>query len=99
MTRPEPPLYDFTHALSELDRYRATASADGLAERSVAVADDLARNMARHFPEESDRRAAGTALVIAAASIAALRSVPLEVVVNVTGLAGQQLYQDPAVTG
>jgi hypothetical protein len=87
------PLYDVVRALADLDRYRATATSDVLAEQSIVIADKLAAHMARHFPDPEDRQIAGAALIILAASITQLPDIRIEVVSNVTGLAGQRLHQ------
>jgi hypothetical protein len=90
------PLYDVARALGDLDRYRATATSDPLAAQSTVIADKLAAHMARHFPNPEDRRVAGAALIILAASITQLQDIRIEVVSNVTGLTGQQLHGDVA---
>jgi len=87
------PLYDVAKALGELTQYRATATVDPLAAQSITIADKLACHMARHFPDATDRSTAGAALVILAASITSLSGIPVEVVANITGLAGQELTQ------
>lgn len=97
MKRADPPLYDVARALGDLDRYRATAACDPVAAKCVTVAADLARHMARHFPNDESRRTAGCALVIVAASLGALRDLPIEFVCNVAGLTGHRLHQGSEV--
>jgi hypothetical protein len=93
MNHADPPLYDLPRALGEMDRYRASATSDPVAAQSIKISADLARHIARHFPDESDRRTAGCALILAAASLGVLQGIPIEVVCNVAGLAGHELYR------
>lgn len=99
MNRADPPLYDIPRAIGAVDRYRATAANDPLAAKSITIADQLARHMARHFPDSQDRRTAGSALIIAAASLGALTDLPIEVVCNVAGLAGHELHRGAPPNG
>lgn len=87
-----PPLYDVPQALGVLRRYRD--SKDPVARASVHLADGLAANMARHFPDPSDAAIAGHALVIVAASLGAMSNdVPPSVAYNLAALAGQRLAE------
>lgn len=67
-------------ATEEIPPYDVTAA---------LLADQLAYHLGRHFPDPEDARVAGHALVIAA--LGALPDLPMAVVCNIAGLAGQSL--------
>lgn len=85
------PTYDVEHALRQVARARRRQ--DTLTNASAQIADDLAANMARQFGPEA-AETVGLALVTVAASIGALRELPLEVVMNVMAFAGQRMVLD-----
>jgi hypothetical protein len=85
------PVYDVENALRELARARRRQ--DQLTTSSAQIADDLAIHMARQFGPEG-AEVAGLALVTCAASLGALRGLPVEVVMNVVAFAGQRMVLD-----
>lgn len=85
------PTYDVENALRELARARRRQ--DDLTGATAQISDDLAVNMARQFGPEG-AETAGLALVVCAASIGALKGLPLEVVINVIAFAGQRMVLD-----
>jgi len=92
MSASEVPLYDVTEGLRVLGRYRDSVGRDPAARETVRIADKLALHMRRHFPDPSDAATAGHALVIAAASLAAIpEDIPRAVWSNIAGPAGQRL--------
>ncbi|MGH3477896.1 MAG: hypothetical protein ACRDQD_13770 [Nocardioidaceae bacterium] len=91
MATEEIPLYDVTAALGDASKYRVTAGRGTVAAHTVVIADQLAYHLGRHFPDRDEARVAGHALVIAAASLGALPDLPVAVVCNIAGLAGQSL--------
>jgi hypothetical protein len=88
-----PPLYDVDQALKTLAGYRRNNNPVTAAQ--VAIADLLATNMTRHFPD-AGLADAGTALVIAAGSTGALarEGMSAQIVINVIGFAGQRMVLD-----
>lgn len=85
------PTYDVENALRELAKARRRQ--DQLTTASAQIADDLAIHMARQFGPEG-AEVVGLALVTCAASLGALRDLPIEVVMNVIGFAGQRMVLD-----
>ena len=94
MSEPQaPPLYDVEHALAEVARNRKRR--DDLTRAQVGIGDGLALHLDRHFAAE-ELETAGRALLIGAASVAALagEGVPGEVLCNVLAFAGARLIRD-----
>jgi hypothetical protein len=88
-----PPLYDEDNALRELARGRLKR--DGLTRSQVQIADLLAEHMQRHFSAE-ETETAGRALLVSAASVAALaeEGVPATVVCNVLAFTAGRMITD-----
>ncbi len=84
-------LYDVEDALRTAAQYRRRNDAATLAQ--VELADRLATNMTRHFPDGLE--AAGMSLVLAAASLGALANeVSPAVLVNIIAFTGQRMVLD-----
>lgn len=85
-------LYDVEQALREIAQYRRRN--DTAAAAQVGISDQVATNMTRHYPTGLED--AGTALVIAAASLGVLvrEGLSAAVVVNILGLTGQRMVLD-----
>jgi len=90
----QPPIYDVDNALRVMQRCRAQRD-DPLTQMSAAIGARLASHIARHFPNGTGD--AGTALIVAAASVGHLQELPVPVVVNVIAFAGARLLE-PANT-
>ena len=88
-----PPLYDVDRAMREIARARRKR--DELTRQQGAIADNLATHLDRHFSAE-ELETAGRALLIGAASVAALVSpdIPPAVIANVLAFAGDRLVRD-----
>ena len=88
-----PPLYDEERGLRELARHRLKR--DALTLSQVAVADNLAVNIGRHFSGD-EIETVGRALLVGAASAATLANdgIPAEVIVNVLGFAAARMISD-----
>jgi len=88
-----PRLYDVDNALAEIAKARARR--DELTRQQVAIADRLAIHLDRHFAAE-ELETAGRALVIGAASIAALANedIPGAVMCNILAFGGARLILD-----
>lgn len=88
-----PPLYDEERGLRELARNRLKR--DPVTVHTAAIADQLATHMKRHFSAE-ETETAGRALLIGAASVAALieDEIPPAVILNVLAFAAGRLVTD-----
>jgi hypothetical protein len=85
-------LYDVEAALKTAATYRRRN--DKATRLQVELADRFAINLTKHFPDGLE--AAGTALVLAAASLGALMAEGIDgkVLVNLLAFAGQRMVQD-----
>ncbi len=92
MTAPTDDLYDVENALRELAGNRRRNNKAIVA--TVDLADRLAINLTKHFPDGLEH--AGVGLVVAAASVAALarEGVDAAVICNVIAFAGQRMVLD-----
>jgi hypothetical protein len=91
----EPPLYDIAAALREMDVH--LVAPDELTIECVAIGNKLGRAMARH---DFDRRSAGQALVVAAASVGALAdTIEVKALVNILAFAGRHLIRSAEQNG
>lgn len=90
-------LYDVEAALRAAAHYRRRN--DKATRAQVELADRLATNMTKHYPEGLEQ--AGTALVLAAASLGVLAAekVTPEVIINILAFAGQRMVLDARAAG
>lgn len=91
MTTPIRPLYDVEEALRQMARQRRKR--DPLSVAQAELGDKLASHMVAHFGPEAVETA-GLALIIGAASVAALKDMDPAVVCNVLAYTGQRLVLD-----
>lgn len=88
-----PPLYDEERGLRELARQRLKR--DELTRNEVAIADQLALHIGRHFSAE-ELETAGRAILIVAASAGSLaeEDIHASVILNIIGFAAGRMVAD-----
>jgi hypothetical protein len=92
-----PKLADIVELLATVHRYRAEVAERGGAvdAATIAVGDALVELVTTHFPDPTDRAAAGVAVMLAAgfASVCADREIPAQVIGAALGSAAGRLIE------
>lgn len=99
------PTYDVAAALRKLADARRASVNDAYASGCVQLGDELAKHLARYFPDPLDRETAGRAIILVVGGMSGLRekllgevgpAVTLPTVLNVGAVAGERLVNGRA---